>query len=82
MHRLLLTPDVVVGAVHHVCGVDEVVAGAFHTQLNFIVTQDNFASAVKDDIYVPAEMLPVVNDLPSAYLVSMPMGVKSSLCLV
>lgn len=38
------TPDVVVGAVHHVRGVDEVVAGAFHTQLDFIVTQNHFAS--------------------------------------
>lgn len=45
----------VVGAVHHVRGVDEVVAGAFHAQLDFGVAQDYFASADGDEGYIGAE---------------------------
>lgn len=39
-----LTPDVVVGAVHHVCRVDEVVARALHAELHFVVTQNHLPS--------------------------------------
>lgn len=35
-----LTSDVRVGAVHHVCGVYEVVAGALHAQLQLGEAQD------------------------------------------
>lgn len=39
-----LTSDMVVGAVHHVSSVDEVVAWTFHTELHFIVTQNHLPS--------------------------------------
>ena len=45
---VILTPHVVVSAVHHVGGVDELVTGASHAQLNLSVTQHHFTPAQKN----------------------------------
>lgn len=95
-----LTSDVVVGAEHHVCRVDEVVARTFHRDLHFTVTQ-NHPSSVQEKkkkqlvfwfftLCCEAESIRQTRPHGSSqtnhfdlhvYLVSMAMGVKSSLCL-
>lgn len=70
MQRLGLTPDVVVGAVHHVCGVDEVVAGAFHAQLHLVVAQHDFTSADQNNVKTPAETLALALTLRLALTLS------------
>lgn len=62
-----LTSDVVVGAEHHVCRVDEVVARAFHRDFHFTVTQNHPSSVQekKRNSLSPRFLLCVVKQNPS-----------------
>lgn len=80
-----LTPDVCVCAVHHVCGVDEVVARTLHDQLQLGEAQDQFPSdgkRKKAQRVRRGQIQEFRVERRRAYLESMPMGLKSSRCLV
>lgn len=71
-----------VSAVHHVSSVDELISGSSHAQLLLSVTQNHLPPGRHKN-----KQLTVTNTLRNEvsadpHLVSMPTGVKSSLCLL
>lgn len=83
---LRLTPDVCVCAVHHVCGMDEIVARTLPDQLHLREAQDQLPSDGKgrnhSELGEAGSRSSELRSGAPAYLESMPMGLKSSRCLV